>query len=72
MKKPSFIHCPICEAEVAPLKENKAFPFCSKRCKMEDLGKWFGGEYSVAGPPAAAHEIAQELQYQSSRGNSDS
>jgi len=24
-------------------------PFCSKRCKMTDLGHWLGGEYRVAG-----------------------
>jgi endogenous inhibitor of DNA gyrase (YacG/DUF329 family) len=30
--------------------------FCSQRCKLIDLGKWFGGEYVIseplpAGPP---------------------
>lgn len=70
--KSSKINCPICEGEVAPLKENKAFPFCSQRCKMEDLGKWLDGAYSVAGPPAAPEDIAQELQSQHGRGRSDS
>lgn len=70
--KSSKITCPICEGDVAPRQDNKAFPFCSKRCKMEDLGKWFDGEYAVAGPPAAPEEIAQELHDQYSRRRSDS
>lgn len=24
---------------------NTYFPFCSKRCKVIDLGRWLGGEY---------------------------
>jgi endogenous inhibitor of DNA gyrase (YacG/DUF329 family) len=24
------------------------FPFCSKRCRMADLGKWFSGEYRIS------------------------
>lgn len=23
------------------------FPFCSKRCKLIDLGRWLGEEYSL-------------------------
>jgi endogenous inhibitor of DNA gyrase (YacG/DUF329 family) len=45
---------------VAPRRENAAFPFCSDRCKLIDLGKWLGEEYKVPtkpeededGPPA--------------------
>ncbi len=54
--------CPICEKEVAGRDENEAFPFCSKRCKQRDLGKWLGGNYAVAGRPAGPHEIAHEIQ----------
>lgn len=31
--------------------ENKARPFCSARCKMLDLERWFTGGYRVPGPP---------------------
>jgi endogenous inhibitor of DNA gyrase (YacG/DUF329 family) len=24
-------------------------PFCSERCKMQDLGRWAGGDYNVPG-----------------------
>lgn len=53
--------CPICDNEAPPRSENKAFPFCSKRCKAVDLGKWLGGQYAVPGPPANPHDIAQAL-----------
>ena len=31
-----------------PLPPN--FPFCSKRCKSIDLGKWFNEEYKISTP----------------------
>lgn len=31
-----------------PLPPN--FPFCSKRCKSIDLGKWFNEEYRISTP----------------------
>jgi endogenous inhibitor of DNA gyrase (YacG/DUF329 family) len=27
------------------------YPFCSKRCRLIDLGRWLGEEYRVAGAP---------------------
>jgi endogenous inhibitor of DNA gyrase (YacG/DUF329 family) len=44
--------CPICKKPVPPREANRAFPFCSDRCKLLDLGKWLGEEYRVAGPRA--------------------
>lgn len=43
--------CPICREEVELLSENEFFPFCSKRCKMEDLGKWLNEEYRMPMSP---------------------
>jgi endogenous inhibitor of DNA gyrase (YacG/DUF329 family) len=48
--------CPICAQEVAPRSENKAFPFCSARCKSIDLGKWLSEEYSIPATPDEAGE----------------
>ena len=28
-------------------QESSLYPFCSQRCKMIDLSRWFGGEYAV-------------------------
>lgn len=39
--------CPICGKEVEPPERNPFFPFCSKRCRTLDLGRWFGEEYRV-------------------------
>lgn len=46
--------CPTCGAEIpadaADPGANPAFPFCSKRCKMVDLGHWFSEDYKVSRP----------------------
>ncbi len=61
--------CPICEKPVAPRAENGAFPFCSDRCRLIDLGKWLGEEYRIPGgrpgdgadaPPRPAGEEEDE------------
>ena len=45
--------CPVCGKPAAARAVNKAFPFCSERCKLVDLGKWLGEEYRI---PAKAPE----------------
>lgn len=42
------VRCLICDKDVAPRAANRAFPFCSPRCKRVDLGKWLGEEYRVS------------------------
>ena len=44
--------CPNCRRPVAPRAVNRAFPFCSERCRLLDLGKWMGGDYRVPGERA--------------------
>jgi endogenous inhibitor of DNA gyrase (YacG/DUF329 family) len=39
--------CPICARPVPPRAVNKAFPFCTKTCKLVDLGRWLDGTYRV-------------------------
>jgi endogenous inhibitor of DNA gyrase (YacG/DUF329 family) len=39
--------CSICQRPVAPRTENKAFPFCSPRCKTIDLGQWVDEKYRL-------------------------
>ncbi len=43
--------CPICQKLVPPKQEAKAFPFCSERCQLVDLGAWLDGGYAIAGDP---------------------
>lgn len=40
--------CPICNEPVA--EDNAFLPFCSKRCKLIDLGKWIKGDYKISRP----------------------
>ena len=51
--------CSICRKPVAPRAGNPAYPFCSKRCRMVDLGRWLGEEYRV--PDRQADEQEDEL-----------
>ena len=39
--------CPICRRVAAERSANPAFPFCSERCRLIDLGRWLGEEYRV-------------------------
>lgn len=52
--------CPICGRTAAPRPANRAFPFCSDRCKLIDLGKWLGEEYRIPGPRAGDGSEAPE------------
>ena len=40
--------CPICSRSTAQA-EPKFIPFCGERCKLVDLGRWFDGDYRIAG-----------------------
>ena len=38
-----------------------SFPFCSRRCKLVDLGRWFDGEYVIRGRKVTEEEIRGRL-----------
>jgi endogenous inhibitor of DNA gyrase (YacG/DUF329 family) len=40
--------CPTCRMPVPP--DAKHFPFCTDRCRLVDLGRWFKGDYVVGRP----------------------
>lgn len=48
---PHLPTCPACQKPVAPRAANKAYPFCSLRCRQVDLGRWLGEEYRVPDRP---------------------
>jgi hypothetical protein len=48
--------CPICHKPVPPRSEAKAYPFCSERCQLLDLGEWLDGTYALAGEPDSSSE----------------
>ena len=40
--------CPICAAPMpGDWSEYPDYPFCSKRCRLVDLGRWLGEGYRV-------------------------
>ena len=45
-----MIRCPICKKPVREPSADEpmgAFPFCSDRCKLIDLGRWLDGKYQI-------------------------
>ncbi|MBT9559698.1 MAG: DNA gyrase inhibitor YacG [Myxococcales bacterium] len=42
--------CPICKADVPPRAVNKAYPFCTNRCRLLDLSAWMNEEYVLSRP----------------------
>ena len=55
--KPVIVACPICNAAVSWIAENRWKPFCSERCKLIDLGQWATEKYRV---PAVEQEPDDE------------
>lgn len=55
-RRPSPANCPVCGETVATAAPNA--PFCGERCRLVDLGRWFGESYSV---PVETRRLAEEL-----------
>jgi uncharacterized protein len=49
MKELRNIRCPACKRKGDWLAGAYG-PFCSRRCKLIDLGKWFGEEHLISQP----------------------
>jgi hypothetical protein len=45
-----MLPCPICARPSEAREKNRAFPFCSPRCKQVDLGQWLDQKYCVQTP----------------------
>lgn len=50
--------CPIC-GEPTTWGGNPNRPFCSERCRIIDLGRWAGEEYSVSIP---LRDVSQDVE----------
>ena len=49
--------CPICDTPMpGDWTEYPSYPFCTKRCKLIDLGRWLNEDYKIpdAAPPRDA------------------
>lgn len=49
---PTSVNCPTCEQSVEWSEASPYRPFCSRRCKLIDLGEWFEENHRIAGDPA--------------------
>jgi endogenous inhibitor of DNA gyrase (YacG/DUF329 family) len=52
--------CPTCNGPRRSRPENHAYPFCSARCKLADLGNWLGGHYKLGGEPVTGDDMPSE------------
>lgn len=58
--------CPICKNQIAREKSDFT-PFCSRRCKLIDLGNWLGENYRI--PEDAEAEPREERNVERERPN---
>jgi endogenous inhibitor of DNA gyrase (YacG/DUF329 family) len=52
--KTSQVKCPTCK-RTGDWIAGPYGPFCSKRCRLIDLGKWFNEEHVVSNPLGPEH-----------------
>jgi uncharacterized protein len=57
-KPAQYLHftCPTCKRRVRVQRKDsltlpKFFPFCSRRCKLIDLGAWLNADYRIPSKP---------------------
>jgi endogenous inhibitor of DNA gyrase (YacG/DUF329 family) len=53
-KVPTAVKCPVCK-KTGDWFAGKYGPFCSHRCRLIDLGKWFNEEHAISEPLRAEH-----------------
>jgi uncharacterized protein len=46
------VKCPTCRRGVEWSPDSLYRPFCSERCRLIDLGAWFGEQHKIPGEPA--------------------
>ena len=48
------VRCPSCK-RIGDWFSGEHGPFCSRRCKLVDLGKWFSEEHTISEPLRPGH-----------------
>jgi endogenous inhibitor of DNA gyrase (YacG/DUF329 family) len=59
--KPREIKCPQCGKLTAFSSENPYRPFCSERCKTNDLGAWADESYRIPVVPSSSDSLSVDL-----------
>lgn len=57
MKNHPSLPCPHCKKDVMWSIDNIYRPFCSRQCKLIDLGDWLAERHVIAGEP---HDMLDE------------
>jgi hypothetical protein len=59
--QPNVTKCKVC-AQALPeeLSAKRGPPFCSERCRLNDLSKWFGESYRIPSQPSPQSVDQQE------------
>ncbi len=63
--------CPTCDKPVPSARPErpKAFPFCSERCQLIDLGKWLNEDYRISTPIESPEQVEELLNEQENTEN---
>jgi uncharacterized protein len=56
------VRCPTCKKEVLMTPKFPDRPFCSKRCKLVDLGEWASEGHKIPGEIIDLNEFEQNAE----------
>ena len=59
-KTTTIVKCPQCKTSLAWSTSNAYRPFCSKRCKLLDLGEWANESNRIAGDSTGQQDSEQD------------
>lgn len=54
------VRCPTCKKEVLMTPAFPERPFCSRRCKLIDLGEWASEGHRIAGEPVMEEMLLED------------
>lgn len=55
------VNCPTCQKDVEWNENSPERPFCSKRCRMIDLGEWASESHAIPGRPSEEELMSEQL-----------
>ena len=61
------VRCPTCNTAVEWSDRSPYRPFCSRRCKLIDLGDWLDERHRIPGEPADVESLYGEEEDESGR-----
>jgi len=56
----AVVRCPTCNSPVEWSEASPYRPFCSRRCRLIDLGEWLDEGHRIPGEPADETSIESE------------